>query len=284
MIFFKMTGSGNDFVFLDGRETTESDWPAERIQQVCDRRTGIGADGLVILSPAHTGVVRMDFFNRDGSRAAMCGNAALCATRLAGRLELVPEESPAGMQLETDAGTFRTKATGPGWTAEINLPPFEAPVCVPGLECMAGEEFIRHSVVGVPHLSVLVDDIESADLMVRGRALRYHPAIAPDGANINFVGRPAGRDDPWPMRTYERGVEEETLACGTGTVATAAALADEGATDLPGTFLSRSGQILSVAARRAESGWVDVWLCGEGRLVFTGEWEYAKRHPETGNG
>jgi len=267
--FYKMTGSGNDFVVLDGRETTVSDWPADRIRGVCHRRRGIGADGLVILNPGASGAVVMTFFNSDGSRAAMCGNAALCSTRLASRLGLAGSD----LTLETDAGSFRTRCVGSGWDAELNLPPFDAPEEVPEVEPGEGELFVSRATVGVPHLAVLVGDIEAPDLMERGKVLRQHPGAGPEGANANFVARPVAEAEPWPIRTYERGVEAETLACGTGTVAVAAALVDHGVTTSPQTFLTRGGQILTVSGRREGEVWTDVWLRGEGRLVFSGELE-----------
>lgn len=275
MIFYKMTGSGNDFVVLDGRETTESEWPPERIRAVCHRRRGIGADGLVILSPSASGAVVMAFFNSDGSRAAMCGNAALCSTRLAARLGLAGAGAGAGagpdLTLQTDAGSFRTRCVGSRWEAELNLPPFDASVPVTEVELGEGELFLTRATVGVPHLAVLVGDIEAPGLMERGKALRHHPGAGPDGANINFVARPSAEGGPWPIRTYERGVEAETLACGTGTVAVAASLADHGVTALPQSFLTRGGQILTVRGRREAGVWTDIWLRGEGRLVFSRE-------------
>ena len=105
--FFKMSGSGNDFVVLDGRVSPPEAWPLERIVAVCDRRHGVGADGLVILTPEGPNAVRMTFYNADGSRAAMCGNAALCSTRLSARLGLA---APEGMELVTDAATYSTRS------------------------------------------------------------------------------------------------------------------------------------------------------------------------------
>jgi diaminopimelate epimerase len=265
MRFYKMTGSGNDFVFLDGRETAESEWPQERIRQICRRRQGVGADGLVLLRPAGD-AVEMIFFNSDGSRAAMCGNAALCSTQLAVRLGMA---EPAGMRLATQAGTFRTRCAGSAWEAEINLPGFRAPGR-PDLDLDPGERLCAVGTVGVPHVVLQVDDIERPGLMDRGRFLRSHEVAGPDGANVNFVA-PGESGEPWPLRTFERGVEGETLACGTGTVAVAAALADAGLVTLPQEFVSRGGQILTVSGRREGPGWVDVWLRGEGRLVYQGD-------------
>ena len=266
--FFKMTGSGNDFIMVDGRDAAPADWPAERIVGACDRRRGVGADGLVVLTPEPADAVRMHFFNSDGGRAAMCGNAALCSTRLAARLGLAPE---AGMTLHTDAGDLRTRCVGPGHMAEINLPDVAIPEGVPAIERTPLEREITLTTVGVPHLVVRVTDIEGVDIAERGRALRFHPALGRPGANANFVAPGRSPGDPWLIRTYERGVEAETLACGTGTVAAALALAASGDADLPVNFLSRGGGPLAVAAT-LDGPWArDVWLSGEGRLVFAGE-------------
>ena len=265
--FFKLTGSGNDFVMLDGRTTSPDEWPAERIVRACDRRHGIGADGLAILAPEQGGV-RMHFYNLDGGRAAMCGNAALCSTRLAARLGMA---DPAGMQLVTDAGTYLTRCVGPGHMAEVNLSDFALPEAVPGIERREGEREVVLATVGVPHLVVLVDDIEAVDLAGRGRELRFHPALGTAGANANFIAAPAGPGEPWLIRTYERGVEGETLACGTGTVAAAVAMAAAGHATMPVGFRSRGGSPLSVAAEIDAGRATQVWLCGEGRLVFNGE-------------
>ncbi len=265
--FFKVTGSGNDFVMLDGRTTSPEAWPAERITRICDRRHGVGADGFVILTPEPGGGVRMHFYNLDGGRAAMCGNAALCSTRLAARLGLA---DPAGMQLVTDAGTYLTRCVGPGSMAELNLAAFALPAPVPGIELGKGEREITLATVGVPHLVVLVDDIEAVDVAGRGRELRFHPALGPAGANANFVAAPGAAGSPWLIRTYERGVEGETLACGTGTVAAAVSLAANAHAAMPVNFVSRGGAPLSVAAELAEGRATGVWLCGEGRLVFSG--------------
>jgi diaminopimelate epimerase len=119
-------------------------------------------------------------------------------------------------------------------------------------------------------LVVPVEDIERADLMARGRELRNHSAIAPAGANVNFVATPAGKAGAWPVRTYERGVEGETLACGTGAVAVAAALAQGGRASLPLEIRTRSGRCLRIAANLENGAVRAVWLAGEGRMVFSG--------------
>ncbi len=264
--FYKMTGSGNDFVMLDGRHTRAEGWSAEAIVALCDRRMGVGADGMVILTPEPGDRVRMDFWNCDGSRADMCGNAALCSTRLAALLGL---GRPDGLLLATRAGTFPVRCREEGEWAELNLPDFDLPSAPQGLSVAGGESAPTLATVGVPHLVLEVVDLEAPDLMVRGRTLRFHPALGPAGANVNFVGADAsGR---WCLRTYERGVEGETLACGTGAVAAAVALAREGRATLPLELVTRSGRLLQVRATLRGPRATDVWLAGEGRLVFTGE-------------
>ncbi len=267
---YKMTGSGNDFIMLDGRFTEAARWPATRVAAICDRRSGVGADGLVILTPDAPGRVRMTYWNSDGSRAALCGNAALCSTRLAVYLELA---EPGDLCLLTDAGVVPARCGGEGDRAEIRLPDVELPAGVPELETGPGERWLALGTVGVPHLVVRVDDLEAVDLPGRGRALRFDPAAGPEGANVNFVAPGIASGEPWRIRTYERGVEGETLACGTGTVAAAIALAARGEAPLPVRFRSRGGPELLVRAELSGALAMDIWLGGQGRLLFRGVWE-----------
>ncbi len=267
-ILYKMTGSGNDFVMLDGRCVEADSLSPERIVAVCDRRTGVGADGLVILTPEGGDAVRMVYWNSDGSRAAMCGNAALCSARLAVYLEMVPDGN---VRLLTDAGDVAARSGDSGDTAEINVPDFDTPVAVPELEPAAGERWLGFVTVGVPHLVVRVEDIEAVDVAGRGRALRYAQTLGPAGANVNFVA--PSQNGVWLIRTYERGVEGETLACGTGTVAAALALACRKEVTLPIRFRTRGGPELAVRGTMERSHARNVWLGGQGKLVFRAIWE-----------
>ena len=269
-VFYKMTGSGNDFVMLDGRFTSAERWPTTRVASICDRRSGVGADGLVILTPDAPGRVRMAYWNSDGSRAAMCGNAALCSTRLAVYLEVA---EPGEICLLTDSGVVPGRSDGVGDGAEIRLPDAELPAAVAGLEVRPGERWLALGTVGVPHLVVRVDGLEDIDLAGRGRALRFDPVLGPAGANVNFVAPGPASGEPWRIRTYERGVEGETLACGTGTVAAAIALAARGEAPLPLRFRTRGGPELLVRAELNGSRAHDIWLGGQGRLLFRGIWE-----------
>ena len=252
---------------VDARSATPADWTPEDMRRVCARGTGIGADGLVFVGPgSESGAVRMVYFNSDGSPAPMCGNAALCSTRLAVALGL---GSPAGMRLETDAGVYESRYSVATRRAELHLAPVKPPT-KPDLRLAGGELRSALATVGVPHLVVQVEDLEAIDLPRRGRALRFDPELAPSGANVSFVAATT-RASTWAMRTYERGVEGETLACGTGAVAAACILREWGQSDLPVTVMTRTGLPLTIRATRGrQGGYDDVWLEGQAELVFRG--------------
>lgn len=262
-----MTGSGNDFVMVDARVSNPGDWTPAEMAAVCARGTGVGADGVVFVGPGSaSGAVRMIYFNSDGSHAAMCGNAALCSTRLAARLGFA---DPRGMRLETDSGTFPSRAPGELERAELNLPPAAAPATPQGMSLATGERQAVLGVVGVPHLVVLVENVDQVEVGTRGRALRFDPSLGPPGANVNFIS-PGAAAGEWRMRTYERGVEGETLACGTGAVTAACALIGWELGRSPIRVLTRSGRVLDVSVRPNGIQFDDVWLGGEARLVFRG--------------
>jgi diaminopimelate epimerase len=208
----------------------------------------------------------MVYFNSDGSHAAMCGNAALCSTRLAAFLGL---GKATGMGLETDAGAYESRCPSVGDRAELHLTAVNAPT-TPALHLAAGERRSAFATVGVAHLVVAVDDLEAVDISSRGRALRFDPGLGAAGANVNFIA-PTPKRSVWAMRTYERGVEGETLACGTGAVAAACILREWGAAEFPVTVMTRSGLPLLIRARRTRDGcYEDVWLEGAARMVFRG--------------
>ncbi len=261
--FYKMSGSGNDFVVVDARDDPHEDLrrPAV-IRELSARGTGIGADGLVLLAAEAGADFRMIYYNADGSRAAMCGNAALCCTTLAAALG---PGSPDVLRFETDSGLVTGRVVD--GRPEIDLAAVidvqqRAPVGP-----STGESLIGYAVAGVPHLTVVVDDVANADVAGRGRELRLSPELAPDGANANFVSRAGPR---WAIRTYERGVEGETLACGTGAVASAILLRVWGLATGDVDLQTRSGRVLTVKLRQDGPRWVPT-LAGEGRIVFIGE-------------
>ena len=265
-VVYKMTGSGNDFVMVDGRTSPAAQWSPERIREVCARRTGLGADGLVVLEPGSgAGAVRFTYFNNDGGRTEMCGNAALCATGLAARLEMA---SPDEMVLETDVGPITARVVpGTEDQAEISFPDVTG-LSVPQIDLVAGEQSLHWLTAGVAHVVVVVDDIASLDPTVRGRELRSHPSLGAEGANVNFVQCTNGT---WQMRTFERGIEAETQACGTGAVAAAATLAHNGVVDLPWRVQTSSRAFLEVFGERtgdAPRPLSNPRLIGQGRCVY----------------
>lgn len=265
VVAYKMTGSGNDFVFVDGRVNGLEEWDASSISAMCDRRNGLGADGFAVLEPGTaTGRVRFHFFNSDGSSAPMCGNGALCATRLARWLELVEADE---MVLETGAGDVRTRVLGgPQPRAELSME-LTPSLSQPAIELGPGERSIAFTEVGVPHVVVVVDEVATVPVAERGREIRGHPSVGPAGSNVNFVS--LGADGAWQMRTYERGVEAETLACGTGAAACAAVLVREGRATLPWEVLTRSCRTLAISGELNEDGTlVNPRVAGEARLVY----------------
>jgi diaminopimelate epimerase len=265
--FFKLSGSGNDFVFVDARRE-----PPGRLEQsdvvgeLCARGTGIGADGIVFFEPGANQSERFSirYLNRDGSLAMLCGNASLCSVRLAVELGVVQQGED--FEFGTSAGLARGRLTIEG--PEIDLQPVAELQSHLPVAMAQGERRIGFALVGVPHVVILCDDVESVDVEGRGRPIRYDPALKA-GANVNFVAQ-AG--DEWAVRTYERGVEAETLACGTGAVATAALLPNwRQSTGNGAVIRTRSGMPLRVRFRETSDGVFTPSLAGEGRIVFRGE-------------
>ena len=260
--FFKMSGSGNDFVVVDARQDPHEELRTpEVIQRLSARGTGVGADGLVLLAAEPGLDFRMIYYNADGSRASMCGNAALCCTRLA--TELGGGQSRE-LRFATDSGTIAGRVVD--GRPEIDLAAVD--VVQPDARVAAGEgeSRIGYAVAGVPHVAVVVSDLANADVAGRGRALRFAQELGPAGANANFI---APEGDRWAMRTYERGVEGETLACGTGAVASAILIHTWGLATGRVDLRTRSGRTLSVKLRRDGGRWLPT-LAGEGRIVFRG--------------
>ena len=256
--FWKMTGSGNDFVFFDAREEPAGILEgADAIGAICDRRRGVGADGVVFFEadPQHAYSIR--YFNRDGSLAEFCGNASLCSVRLASELKVVdPGE---GFSFRTSSGVISGRLGDEG--PEVGMPPVADANPAFDATLEEGESRIGFARVGVPHLVVACADVAGVDVERRGRALRHDPGL-PAGANVNFVSR---RGADWTYRTYERGVEEETLACGSGSVAAAAMLIAWDGERTPVKLITSSGAPLTISFNDGIPA-----LAGEGRLVFQG--------------
>lgn len=269
-LFWKMSGSGNDFVFFDARSVGDDADPLENaadIAAICAPHLGIGADGVVFIAESAESLFGIRYYNADGSRASLCGNASLCAAQSAVKLGLARREQM--FHFMSDAGRIAASIDGDG-LASVRLAPVRDLETIAAEVSAPGEERIGYAVVGVPHLVVLVADVDSVDVAGRGRILRNGPVRAPSGANVNFVS-PGRAEGEWRIRTYERGVEGETYACGTGAVATAACLIawNHASGESPVRLRTASGRVL--AARlpgSVNAGYSE--LSGEGRLVFDG--------------
>jgi diaminopimelate epimerase len=261
--FYKMSGSGNDFVMIDAR-TEPPGRLAEPavIQQVCARGTGVGADGIVFLEPSAKAAVRLTYLNADGTRADLCGNATLCMTRLAIELGIATAD---GFDIETDSGVVAARV-GDG-RPEIDLQPVTDVDSALNLPLEVGERRMGFALVGVPHVVVLCDDVTVVDVVGRGRPLRRHPSLA-QGANVNFVS--GDRYGRWRVRTYERGVEAETLACGSGAVATGILLTTWEEASGSVQLETRSGRSLHVQLRRDGERWFPS-LSGNAVVVYEGQ-------------
>lgn len=264
MKFWKMSGSGNDFVFIDGighpADITVATDP-DFVRTVCAPHTGVGADGVAVFRPSDTADFALTYFNRDGSEGELCGNASLCAVRLSTELGIARQS---GLRFETMAGLIhgRIRSGRP----EVDLQPVQGLRTDAGIPRAAGEAAMGFANTGVPHLVIRTEALAEVPLVSRGPELRYHPSLSA-GANVNWVAR---RPGGWSMRTYERGVEAETLACGTGAVACAALLRAWGDAGSSAALETRSGQILEVTFRDDGALWYPT-LAGEGRIVFEGE-------------
>ena len=291
--FYKLSGSGNDFVAFDRMASAEPVLPTpEQVRALCAPGTGVGADGVVVLHRAPDVAYQLAYYNRDGSRAELCGNASLCSVRLAVELGLA---EPSGLRFLTDSGVLAGRiADG---LPEIDLgAPTEVAEARQDLLDGSGrgdERAVGFARVGVPHVVVACDDSPSIDLLERAPALRHHASLR-DGANVNFV---SPTDDGWSIRTFERGVEGETLACGTGSVASAILLAAwtrSGQVGSPGRAAGPASSAGSVAAQadhatptvvrlrtrsgllhrvtlRGLDGTVRPSLAGDARIVFRGQ-------------
>lgn len=261
--FFKMAGGGNDFVVIDHRTPRVTDATAFA-RRACTRAVSIGADGLILIEGSARATFRMRYYNSDGSLGEFCANGTRCAARFA-FLNVIAGRK---MTIETDAGLVGAEI-GDGGSVTLSLPaPWsfrrERPVTV-------GETVIHGSsiMVGVPHYVVFLrDDLWSQNIVPLGRAIRMHPALQPEGANVNFV---VVRDrHSIEVRTYERGVEGETLSCGSGVVASSVVSALYGRTESPVSVFTRSGITLEVSFAIKDGYADEVRLRGDARVTFRG--------------
>ncbi|HEV7242422.1 MAG TPA: diaminopimelate epimerase [Thermoanaerobaculia bacterium] len=263
--FSKMAGGGNDFVVVDNRDnrTAKIADAGELTRRICTRGLSVGADGLILIEGSARATFRMRYYNADGGLAAFCGNGTRCAARFA-FLNVIAGRK---MTIETDAGIVAAEI-GDGGLVTISMP---APHSYrPQRPLVIGDQTVRGSsmMVGVPHYVVFLrTDLWTQDIAPLGMAIRRHRDLEPDGgANANFV---VVRDEhSIEVRTYERGVENETLACGSGVVASAVTSAMFGKVKSPVSVLTRSGVTLEVSFTLRDGYASDVRLKGDARLIY----------------
>jgi diaminopimelate epimerase len=272
--FFKMQGAGNDFIVIDHEPELDL---VSFTKKVCDRHMGVGADGVLTLDKSQTCDYRMRIINADGSEAEMCGNGARCiAAYIVHKFAVVPEL----FTLETLAGPIQARAHGEMVSIKLSDPTDYRP----NLEIrLADQKIYGHYInTGVPHTIVFVQGLQEVDVNDLGRLIRNAKVFAPKGTNVNFVEKL--KDGYIALRTYERGVEAETLACGTGSVAAAlvsylqeAAKASE-ALGASIKVLTKSGEILDIVfdfiLKDDKPAITNVWLKGSGKIICKGEYYF----------
>ena len=263
LLFKKMHGSGNDFILIDNREGKIRDSQGPDLAALlCRRKFGVGADGLILIENSHRADFKWHFFNADGSKAEMCGNGGRCAARFA----CVTGIAPRKLSFETDAGIIHADVKGS--TVKLQLPrPKDLKLDVP-IE-IHSETFSLHCLnTGVPHAVYFTPNLESVPIFEWGRLIRFDPCFQPAGTNADFV-QISDRHNIL-IRTYERGVENETLACGTGAVASAILSACKDLTESPVKVKTQGGEVLTVYFHLDGQEVRDVFLEGETVLVYSG--------------
>jgi diaminopimelate epimerase len=260
--FSKMNGAGNDFVMIDNR-VGDLHLAPDQIAKICDRHRGVGADGVLVLERASNGAdFRMRYYNADGGEAEMCGNGARCFARYASQVAGPKEQ----LSFETPAGVIGATLQGELVRLEMSEPKdLRLGISVPLGDRQVAAHFVNS---GVPHVVVPVDDLDNVDVRELGSAIRRHELFAPKGANVNFLKERGERQIA--IRTYERGVEDETLACGTGVVASALIFAALKNGSGPIGVLVRGGNELEVGFDKAGDQFRNVTLTGPADFVFEG--------------
>jgi len=262
--FSKMSGSGNDFILIDNRDShIREEGMARMVERACRRRISVGADGVIFVVPSATYDFAWRFFNADGGEVEMCGNGGRCVSRFAFLKGIAGPQ----MTFETLAGPVSAEVKGR--RVKILMPKPGPALMDVDLEFQEGRANCDVINTGVPHVVVGVDNLDDHPVVAQGRAIRWHDRFQPEGTNANFMMR----IDPHRIRvrTYERGVEDETLACGTGSIASALVGAIRGQVDSPVTVETRGGEELVIHFERKGEVFEKVWLEGNTTLVYEGQ-------------
>jgi diaminopimelate epimerase len=271
--FMKLSGSGNDFILIDNRRRVVEPRKASALAaKVCTHRLSVGGDGLILIERSRRADFRWRLFNADGSEAGFSGNGARCAVRFAYLKRIAPKR----MRFETPAGLVEAELV-PGAQQSLTAVKVRFPEPT-GLRLHlqvhldrpgGSQAYEAHFLdTGVPHCVYFVDDPDRVDVVGLGRLTRHHPVFQPAGANVNFIKVL----DPHRIRirTYERGVEDETLACGTGAIASALIASLVAKVESPVTLVPQSGLELAVHFRSRGESFTDVYLEGDARAVYEG--------------
>ena len=273
--FTKMSAGGNDFVVIDNVSSGGPDAfevSADFVRRVCSRALSVGADGVIVIEPSEKAHVKMNYFNADGGRAALCGNGMRCVARMVAKMRWAPAD---GMNIETDVGTLAAAVEND--TARFLLPLgkptverrtvlLEGSLDVPSQEIEA-----TYVVAGVPHLVLETDDAHGMSanrFLANASRLRRHPDLGSEGANVDFI---TIRDrHTLDLRCFERGVEGETWSSGSGCIAATVAASTREAVESPVTCRSRAGFSSRVTLRKMDSGALEAELSGDARIIYAG--------------
>ncbi len=272
--FMKLSGAGNDFVIINNLhkiiDTTDSEF-MNFVTKVCQRRMSVGADGVLLIEPAEDVDFRMRYYNADGGEVETCGNGARCISKFAFLHGIAPEK----MRFLTNAGIYEAEIIDNNVKVRMS-DPTDIRINVP-LKLDDGEHTVGFANSGVPHVVYFVDDLEATDVFDMGQQTRYHNDFKPDGTNANFIH--IHSEELLEIRTYERGVENETLACGTGSIAAAIVSAVLEKVKSPVAVKTASGVVLKIHFDLIDDEAKNVYLEGDARVIFAGEltsdaWSY----------
>ena len=256
-LFYKYQGTGNDFVMIDNRLGAFDKNNTDLIAHLCNRHTGVGADGLILLESETDYDFRMVYFNADGNESSMCGNGGRCIVAFANFLGII------------DGKTEFIAIDGPH-LARIDVTYVE--LKMQEVSAVVSNNNYHILDTGSPHYVALQSDLQAIDMNAEGSKIRHSAPFDASGINVNFVEKI--NEDTFAIRTYERGVEGETLSCGTGATAVAIAMYHSNQTSSKTITLKTQGGNLQVRFEPLESSYSDVWLCGPTKQVFKGELEW----------
>ncbi|MBI5218883.1 MAG: diaminopimelate epimerase [Bacteroidia bacterium] len=255
--FYKYQGTGNDFIIFDDRIYFFDQLKAERIRFLCDRRYGIGADGLILLQNSHKYDFKMVYYNSDGIIGSMCGNGGRCITLFANRLGLIEKTT----KFETVDGVYEAQIDNHNMVRLL----------MQDVSIVDKEEDYFYLNTGSPHYVKFVPEAKSTDVVAEGRKIRYSEQFREKGINVNFVQAAGER---LFVCTYERGVEDETLSCGTGVVAAAICAAyDREPGDCYYDIITKGGNMVVYFTKENKNSYKNIWLKGPAELAFEGDIE-----------